>query len=160
MTFMTSLVQALRLIIVFLADKLPSHVRFVFTSRPDAAVGGIREILERTFGHGVGAGGGGADHKAASGGHSGNHTGGVGIKFIGPHEVRKDLPMPGGTSKSSPSEMPGISTPPAALSAVAIKVASISPGVASSVKLFFTVCNECGLEDELQKVIQRVVRSL
>eukprot|EP00798_Chlamydomonas_sp_ICE-L_P028728 gene28728-31904_t len=40
--------QVLSVIIRFL-PLLPKHVRFIFTSRPDAVCGGIHRVLERTF---------------------------------------------------------------------------------------------------------------
>ena len=41
--------KALALIVRLMADKLPRNVRFLFTTRPDAACGGIQAILERAF---------------------------------------------------------------------------------------------------------------
>ena len=41
--------KALALILRFLARKLPRNVRFIFTTRPDAACGGIQAILARAF---------------------------------------------------------------------------------------------------------------
>ncbi|GAX72581.1 hypothetical protein CEUSTIGMA_g37.t1 [Chlamydomonas eustigma] len=41
--------QVLRLILNYFAPKLPERVRFMFTSRPDAAGGSIRQVLERAF---------------------------------------------------------------------------------------------------------------
>ena len=41
--------KALALIVRLLADKLPHNVRFLFTTRPDAACGGIQAILSRAF---------------------------------------------------------------------------------------------------------------
>ena len=41
--------KALALVVRLLAAKLPINVRFIFTTRPDAACGGIHAILERSF---------------------------------------------------------------------------------------------------------------
>ena len=41
--------KALALIVRLLADKLPHNVKFLFTTRPDAACGGIQDILARAF---------------------------------------------------------------------------------------------------------------
>ena len=41
--------KALALVVRLLAAKLPINVRFIFTTRPDAACGGIHDILERSF---------------------------------------------------------------------------------------------------------------
>ena len=43
--------KALALIVRLLADKLPHNVKFLFTTRPDAACGGIQAILARAFPH-------------------------------------------------------------------------------------------------------------
>ena len=41
--------QALSLVVGYLAETLPANVRFIFTTRPQAACGQIKDIMERTF---------------------------------------------------------------------------------------------------------------
>ena len=140
--------QALRLIIVFLAARLPGNVRFIFSSRPEAAVGSIREILLRTFNQPLKTGQ--------------NSSSCDGIEFIEPSRLR--LEMESSVDVITATENPSdVSIPPKQVTAksmttstepcdLALAASSLLPGVAGSVKLFLTVCSECGLDQKLQKV--------
>ena len=41
--------KTLRILVAFLAPQLPKTVRFILTTRPDAVLGDIQTILDRTF---------------------------------------------------------------------------------------------------------------